>query len=103
MAGETQILSRLSPSVVACPSKSQAGVGGPDSVCLSHRDHHPQPPILPNLPTIYNLFMQNKPNFRKSQMNVSSALTKNYNNEQRTMNNERLRKSNPIKPNLCNP
>ncbi len=45
------------------------------------------------------LFMQNKPNFRKARMNVSLAITRNYNNEQRTMNNERLCKTKPIKPN----
>ena len=31
-------------------------------------------------------FMQNKPNFRKSQVNVSAVITMNY--EQRTMNYE---------------
>ena len=43
---------------------------------------------------------QNKPNLLDAQMNVSSVLTKDYSNEQRTMNNERLCKSNPIKPNF---
>ena len=38
-------------------------------------------PILPKLPTIYCLFMQNKPNFRKSQMNLSVYLEKAYENK----------------------
>ncbi len=46
------------------------------------------------------LFMQNKPNFRKARMDVSLAITRNYNNEQRTMNNELLFKTNPNKPNF---
>ena len=41
-------------------------------------------------------FMQNKPNFRYAQKNVTYFLTKNY--EQLTMNNEPI-KTNPIKPN----
>ena len=44
--------------------------------------------------------MQNKPNLLNAQMNVSSVLTKDYNNKQRTMNNERSCKTNPIKPNF---
>ena len=40
-----------------------------------------KPPILPKLPTIYCLFMQNKPNFRKSQMNLSVYLEKAYENK----------------------
>jgi len=43
---------------------------------------------------------QYKPNFRKARMDVSLAITRNYNNEQQTMNNEQLRKTNPIKPNF---
>jgi|GEM_PF-5831300 len=38
------------------------------------------------------LFMQNKPNFRKSQMNVNTVITMNY--EQRTMNYEIKNKPN---------
>jgi len=37
-----------------------------------------------------------KPNLLDAQMNVSAVLTKDYDNEQRTMNNERLCKTNPI-------
>ncbi len=47
---------------------------------------------------------KNKPNTnpipRKARMDVSLAITRNYNNEQRTMNNELLFKTNPIKPNF---
>jgi hypothetical protein len=41
-------------------------------------------------------FMQNKPNFQKSQMNVSSVTARNYINELRTMNYELLFKTKPI-------
>ncbi len=43
--------------------------------------------------------MQNKPNFRKAKMNVSPAITKNY--EQLAMNyaNKNKPNSKPIKPN----
>ena len=40
--------------------------------------------------------MQNKPNFQNFQMVVNLAKTRNYNNEQRTMNYELLFKTNPI-------
>ena len=45
------------------------------------------------------LFMQNKPNLLNAQMNVSSAITMNY--EQKTMNYANKNKPNtkPIKPN----
>jgi hypothetical protein len=45
-------------------------------------------------------FMQNKPNFQKPKMNVTTVKTMNY--EQRTMNDANKNKpnSNPIKPNL---
>jgi len=40
---------------------------------------------------------QNKPNFRKARMDVSLAITRNYNNEQRTMNDyAKQAKTNPI-------
>ena len=41
-----------------------------------------------------------KPNFRNVQIDVNLVKTRNYNNEQRTMNNELLCKTNPIKPNF---
>ena len=46
-----------------------------------------------------NLFLQNEPNFRTTQMNVNTFITKNY--EQRTMNYEVKNKANskPNKPN----
>ena len=43
--------------------------------------------------------MQNKPNFKMGNINISTARTKAYAKEQRTMNNDRLHKTNPIKPN----
>jgi len=39
---------------------------------------------------------QNKPNFLDAQMNVNSFITKDYNNEQRTINNAKQTQSNPI-------
>ncbi|MBA7683823.1 hypothetical protein ES703_92208 [subsurface metagenome] len=41
-----------------------------------------------------------KANSLDAQMNIRLAITRNYNNEQRTINNELLFKTNPIKPNL---
>ncbi len=58
-----------------------------------------KPPILPNLSTIYNLFMQNEPNFGKAQMNVNKVLTKDYEEKcgKDLWKNEP--KTNPIKAN----
>jgi len=69
MASETQNLSRLSPNVV---------VGDPDGTCLSHRDHHRPNAIRCTLYAVLN--MQNKPNFPKSQMNVKTYNTTDYEN-----------------------
>jgi len=46
------------------------------------------------------LFMQNKPNFRKSQMNVKSYNTKDYENIANWTIGENKPNSNPIKPNF---
>jgi hypothetical protein len=48
----------------------------------------------------YESFMQNKPNFRNVQMAVTLVKTMTNNNKPRTMNNERLCKTNPIKANF---
>ncbi len=45
-------------------------------------------------------FMQNKPNFRKSQMNVKSYKTKDYENKHNWTLGESKPNSNPIKPNF---
>jgi len=45
-------------------------------------------------------FMQNKPNFRKSQMNVNPYITRNYENISNWTLGENKPNSNPIKPNL---
>ncbi len=60
-----------------------------------------KPPILPSLTTIYNLFMQNEPNFGKAQMNVNKVLTKDYEEicGKDLWKNEP--KTNPIKANFC--
>jgi len=45
--------------------------------------------------------LQNKPNFKMGNINISTARTKAYANKQRTMSNERYSKqtqSNPIPP-----
>ncbi len=61
-------------------------------------------PIKPNSNPIKPNSNPIKPNLRKARMDVSLAITRNYNNEQRTTNNELLFKTNPIqsqfKPNL---
>ncbi len=44
-----------------------------------------------------NLFMQNKPNFRKSQMNVNKVLTKDYENETLSERGKNKAKTNPIR------
>jgi hypothetical protein len=59
-----------------------------------------KPPISPNLPTIYNLFMQNKANFRKSQVNVNLYNTTDYENKSDWTLGENEPKTNPIKANL---
>jgi hypothetical protein len=45
------------------------------------------------------LFLQNKPNFKMGNINISTARTKAYANEQRTMSNERYSKQTQFKPN----
>ncbi len=55
----------------------------------------------PSLPRIHESIMQNKPNVKIGNINTSTARTKAYAKEQRTMNNERYPKqtqSNPIPP-----
>ena len=59
-----------------------------------------KPPISPNLPTIYNLFMQNKANFRKSQMNINLYNTMDYENKSNWTFGENEPKTNPIKANV---
>jgi len=44
-------------------------------------------------------FMQNKPNFRKSQMNVNAIIIKDYENETLSRRGKNKPNSNPIKPN----
>jgi hypothetical protein len=44
--------------------------------------------------------MQNEPNFQKSQMNVSSLITKDYENKWQRRVRKNKPNSNPIKPNL---
>ena len=67
-----------------------------------HRPPH-KPPILPNLPTIYNLFMQNKPNFQKSQMSVSIFSQRAYKNTPDWTLGENKPNSNPISKQLQSP
>ena len=40
----------------------------------------PKPPTPPRLPSSYDHFMQNKPNFPDAKMNVTTSLTKDYQN-----------------------
>jgi len=64
-------------------------------------------PIPPHRESIENrvssikypaLFMQNKPNFKMGNIDISTASTKSYANEQRTINNERYSKQTQTKP-----
>jgi len=48
------------------------------------------------------LFMQNKANFQKSQINVTKLLTKDYKNKTLSRRAENKPNSKPIKPNLLN-
>jgi hypothetical protein len=57
-------------------------------------------PISPNLSTIYNPFMQNEPNFRKSQVNVRPLVIMNYERKSDWTLGENEPKTNPIKANL---
>jgi hypothetical protein len=59
-----------------------------------------KPPILPNLSTIYNLFMQNKANFRKSQVDVKPLVIMNYERNSDWTLGENEPKTNPIKANF---
>jgi len=79
-----------------------------------HKSLTPDPwPLIPALSTLVEsalqirLFMQNKPNFRKSQMNVNKVLTKDYENVtlgKRGKNKPNSKpiqtQSNPIKANI---
>jgi len=58
-----------------------------------------KPPIMPSLPRVYESIMQNKANFKMGNINISTARTKAYANEQRTMSNERYPKQSQFKPN----
>ncbi len=49
---------------------------------------------------IYKQIMQNKPNFQKSQMNVSNIITRNYKIFIPLAGQKNKPNSNPIKPNL---
>jgi len=59
-----------------------------------------KPPNLPNLPTIYNLFMQNKANFRKSQVNANTFTQKVYENKSDWTPGENKPNSKPNKANF---
>jgi hypothetical protein len=59
--------------------------------------------LAPSCLSGYKSIMQNKPNFKMGNINISTARTKAYANEQRAMNNEHYSKqtqSNPIPPSL---
>ncbi len=51
-------------------------------------------------PLQINLFMQSKPNFRKSQMNLSILLQMDYENKRNWTIGQSKPNSNPIKPNF---
>ena len=69
-------------------------------------DHWPLTPALSTTVEdslqISPVFMQNKANFRKSQMNVTKVLTKDYEKKKLGEHGKNEPKTNPIKPNLLN-
>ncbi len=60
-----------------------------------------KPPILPSLTTIYNLFMQNKANLRKSQVDVTPLVLMNYEEKSAWTPGKNKPNSKPIKANFC--
>ncbi len=62
-----------------------------------------KPPILPKLSAICDLIMQNKANFRKSQMNVTYIIIKDYENKTLGESGKNKPKTNPNKANSCPP
>ncbi len=58
--------------------------------------NRPPPSTSVENPLQINLFMQNKPNFQKSQMNVSSVITRDYENKRNWTLGESKPNSNPI-------
>ncbi len=86
------------PREIAKRYLTGAGLNTPNSAATPNK-----PPILPKLPTNYNLIMQNKANFPDTQMNVNKVLSKDYEN----ISNWKVRKnkanSKPNKPNLSRP
>ena len=60
----------------------------------------PKPPIQPKLSTNYNLIMQNKANFRQSQMNVTKVLTMEYKNKTLSRSGKNKANSKPNKANF---
>jgi len=54
--------------------------------------------FMPSCLSGYKSIMQNKANFKMGNINISTANTKAYANEQRTMNNERYPKQTQSKP-----
>ncbi len=90
MATEPQILSSFSPR--ACPRCMLT--------CFSAGDPLSHLYICRELSTNQLLFMQNKPNFRKSQMNVSIFSQMDYENISDWTLGKNKPNSNPIKPNF---
>ncbi len=76
-----------------------------------HKSLTPDPwPLTPALSTtvetplqISPVYMQNKANFRKSQMNVTKVLTKDYEIKTLGEHGKNEPKTNPIKANACPP
>ncbi|MFH1882784.1 MAG: hypothetical protein ABIL62_08760, partial [Planctomycetota bacterium] len=62
--------------------------------------HYSEEPICREPSTNQLLFMQNKPNFRKAQMNANVFITKEYENISDWTLGQNKPNSNPIKPNF---
>ncbi len=72
----------------------------PSVFCFLSSVFCPRPSTTVENPLQISSFMQSKPNFRKSQMNVNTYNTKNYENKRNWTIGQSKPNSNPIKPNL---
>jgi len=99
MATEPQILSSLSPvyaHLLFCRGSTLTCFSVENPVIYVPIRHY----ICREPSTNQLLFMQNKANFRKSQMNVNIYYTRNYENKSNRTLGQNKPNSNPIKPNF---
>jgi len=75
----------IGPFVPSCPHKGPWGLSGYESIMQRPKG-------------VLSEVEGNKPNFKMGNINISTARTKAYPKEQRTMNNDRLLKTNSTSP-----